>query len=495
MFSRPHHRPLLVRAPGLAVLALLGLFLVQCGGDDGVTTPQNGGEIDAKVAELDHIVQEDPFPERPVGDPVTETYVFGDRTYECGEQQYEVAAEFDRQIALNPMSDILWPGSIVDGATILSGEYVPIIAARAPLNISISLVNIEGDKSRTVQSPALSTMRTAVGEILAQNVTGATAAYVTHEISQVYSEEQINLALGASLTDGRFSIARQFDFSNSEILSRTLVKFMQIYYTIDIDLPAKPSDLFAPSVNWAQLASQISAATSPMYITSISYGRMALFSMESTYSAVEVSDAVEASVTAIEAGVNLAGEYADILQDTTIKATIIGGSGASAVLSIDGFEGLREYMLDGGNYNSDTAGAPMAYHLRYLSDNASGRVVMAQEYVVRSCVELVDGYYAGHTTAPYEVRLQVHYLLNGTPVNWISPAMYVPLGAPTAVCTVPGAATNVYVDAYSHWLGNFYPIFRYPQSGTLAHPGTRCWLFKGTFGFSPEYELDSDCIF
>jgi thiol-activated cytolysin len=477
----------------MILLALLALLLVQCGGDDGVTTPQYGDEIDAEIAALDHIEQADPFSERPVGEPSTETYEFDGRFYECGEQQYEMAAEFDRQVALNPMSDILWPGSIIDGATILSGDYVPIIGERAPLRISVSLVNIEGETARDVQSPSLSTMRTAISDILTQNVTGATAAYVTHEISQVYSEEQFNLALGASLTDGRFAIARQFDFSNTEILSRTLVKFMQIYYTIDIDLPAKPSDLFAPSVSWSQLQGQISAATSPMYISSISYGRMAIFSMESTYSGLQVEDAVRASLVAIDAGVEVNPAYGTVLQNTTIKATIIGGSGAAAVLSVDGFAGLRQYMLAGGDYDSDTAGAPMAYHLRYLSDNASGRVVMAQSYVVRTCEELVDGYYAFFTTAPYETRIHIYYTLDGQPQDVLSPAMYSPLGAPRWELTVPRLATAVYITASSHWLGNFYPIFRYPQSGTLPHPTTRCWTFSGLFGNNPQYEVDEDC--
>ena len=72
------------------------------------------------------------------------------------------------------MTDVLWPGAIIDAATIPTGDYVPIVAPRKPLTISVSLINIAGAKSRTVQDPKLSTMRESIASILAQEVTGAT---------------------------------------------------------------------------------------------------------------------------------------------------------------------------------------------------------------------------------------------------------------------------------------------------------------------------------
>lgn len=48
----------------------------------------------------------------------------------------------------------------------------------------------------------------------------------------------------------------QFDFSRTDILGCTVVKFMQIYYTIDVDFPEKPRDCFLSSVSWENLKDQ-----------------------------------------------------------------------------------------------------------------------------------------------------------------------------------------------------------------------------------------------
>jgi len=220
-------------------------------------------------------------------------------------------------------------------------------------------------------------MREAVSDMLAQEVTGATEARVTFEIADVYSENQLDIALGVTYKSGVASVKNQFDFSKTDILSRTVVKFLQVYYTIDVDIPEKPSDLFASLVTWSSLDKQINGDISPMYVSSIAYGRMALFTMESTYSSTEIHNALQASVKAINTSVDLDVANKNILQQSSIKATIIGGSGQSAVQAVNGCEGLREYMTTGGNYSKGTAAAPLAYKLRYLCDNGICRVVMA----------------------------------------------------------------------------------------------------------------------
>jgi hypothetical protein len=231
-----------------------------------------GASIDANVSALPHLLQVAPFEERPIGDVDVETYDVDGRTYECTAQRYEVTAEFDEQLTLNPTSDVLWPGAVVDGATIDTGGYVPIVADRDPLTISVSLVNIAGAQSRTVQDPKLSTVREAIAEILAQEVTGATEARVTFSIEEVHSESQLDIALGVTYKGGFGSVKNQFDFSRTDILSRTLVKFLQVYYTIDVDPPDRPSDFFAPWVSWASLERQISSKVFPMYVSTIAYG-------------------------------------------------------------------------------------------------------------------------------------------------------------------------------------------------------------------------------
>jgi thiol-activated cytolysin len=487
-------RLLHARAVVLGALALGCVFLTQCG-DEETTSPT--GSIDSNIRTLSRLDQPAPFSERPIGDPVVDTYVRDGRTYECSARDYEVAAGFDQQLSLNPTTDVIWPGGIVDGATIQTGEYTPIVADRAPLTISISLEHIAGDKSRTIENPSLSSIRNAIGEILAQEVTGATAAYVTFEIEQIHSESQLDIALGATYRKGMATVKNQFDFSNEEALTRILVKFIQVYYSIDVDVPQKPSDLFDSSVKWSDLDGQISGNVSPMYVSSIKYGRMALFSFESKYSFTQIKEALDATYESVKEGGSgdLDFEYKNRLQQTTIKGTIIGGSGASAVGVVNGFEGLKTYMTQGGNYNKDTAAAPLAYSLRYLCDNATCQVVMAQNYTVRTCQELREGSYSAQTVATYACRLILDYVLDGQPVHWESPLLEYPFGTVTTNKKIPAAATNIVVSAHSLWGATLVNIFRYPVTGSVPHPEEKCYKFKGVFGSNPSYEELENCDF
>jgi thiol-activated cytolysin len=461
---------------------LAALLVLGCNNDSTAPLPDPAPAIDQGIRALVHLDQIEPFAQRPAGDPVTNTYDVDGRTYECTEQQFEVAAKFDENIALNPTSDILWPGAIVDGASLKDGTYIPILANRAPLTISVSLHNLD-EVSATVADPKLSTMREALADLLTQEVPGATEARVTFEITDVYSESQLDIALGVTYNSGLASVRNQFDFSNTEILSRTVVKFLQVYYTVDIDLPQRPSELFAPSVTWASLDGQIPSNVAPTYISTISFGRMALFTVESTYSSTQVHEALEASFAAFNTSTSLDVKHAQVLAQSSIKAMIIGGSGAQAVLAVNGFDGLKEYMTTGGNYNKDTAAAPLAYKLRYLSDNAAAEVVKAQSYVVRTCNELRAGRYGMKNDGGYVARLHVYYLLDGQSLHWSSGD--ITIGLRRAV-DIPAKATNVWVRGEEMWGFGWTDIFRYPGSGTTPRPEVKCWRVWGTT-LSPKY--------
>ena len=108
---------------------------------------------------------------------------------------------------------------------------------------------------------------------------------------------------------------------------------------------------------------------------------MALFSFESTDKSTDVKAAVEwAFEFGLEGSVDI--EFENILKSSTIKATIIGGSGVSATGAINGFEGIKKYILTGGDYDKNTAAAPLSYKLRHLKDNSIGSIILSSEYYI-----------------------------------------------------------------------------------------------------------------
>ena len=367
------------------IIFAFAFLLYACQDDDESNATDQ--TFDESVRSLGFLDQPEPLAEPKELEVVEEPAI--EDGYECSVKSYEAAAEYNTMLLLDPASDVIYPGAVIIGESIGTGEYIPVIADRKPLSLSVSLQNIGGSPKATVDDPSLSNVRVAINEILSANVTGGTAAEVSFDIEEVHSQNQLSLALGANYKNAMADVSGSFDFNQEDYRSRVVVKFVQAYYTIDIDLPATPSDLFSEMPDLNALGD-----VSPMYVSTITYGRMALFSAESSRSITELEASLRAAFSSgTQSGeINVSAEQRNVIENAKIEATIIGGSGSDAVGAIDGIEGLKAYILGGGDYSKESPGAPLSYKLRYLKDNSIGNIVLATSYNVRSCERVAFSY-------------------------------------------------------------------------------------------------------
>jgi thiol-activated cytolysin len=282
----------------------------------------------------------------------------------------------------------LWPGALVSADSVLSGLFTQIVLPRSPATISVSLENLGGTKQATIKDPSLASYREALAGILDAEITGSTAANLYSEIEQVHSEEQLNMALGiqASWGLGVASLKSSFDFSNKQVRSRYVVKYTQTYYTVDLDAPTTPSAVFDGSVQLTDVQAHMDDSRPPTYVSSITYGRMVVFTFESEYSAEEMGAALD---FAYSGGTDVSGQvsvtYKDIISKSKITAFILGGDAGSAVKSIDSYDALIAFIKDGGNYSRQSPGAAIAYKLNYLKDNSPARMSYTTNYDLKTC--------------------------------------------------------------------------------------------------------------
>ncbi|HAF76592.1 MAG TPA: hypothetical protein DCG42_04655 [Maribacter sp.] len=311
----------------------------------------------------------------------------GTTEFECFTQTLKGAPGFSELFTLDPTTDVIYPGSMLKGETIPTGEYARINKDRAPITMSISLNNVKGKTSVTVNNPnLLSEVRAGVNELLNLEVKGATPAQLEFDKSQVYSEQQLSIALGANYRDKTKDISGSFDFNTTTVKKKYVLKFIQKYFTIDLDSPGQvPSDLFTDLPSIESLGS-----TSPVYVSAVTYGRMVLYTVESDYSITEVETAFNAAIEAGEKGgdFNLDVDSKNVLEESNIKALIIGGNGASAAQTIGGnLEKIYDYIAAGGNYSpEESPGSPLSYKLNYVKEGfPAANVVLATEYQSRNC--------------------------------------------------------------------------------------------------------------
>lgn len=346
------------------------------------------GKIDEYIASLPYLAVGDAVVE--MGDPSAAT---PDGDYSCTTQNLKETRQYDRIVAYAANSDSMYPGAIISADSVMTGLFTQVVLPRAPQTISVSLENIGGAKHATVASPSLSAYRDAVSSILDAGVTGSTAANLYSEIEQVHSENQLNMALGiqASWGLGIASLKSSFDFSNQQIRSRYVVRYMQTYYTVDLDAPAAASAMLAPDVTLDDVKSKMDPQHPPVYVSSVTYGRMVLFTFESQYSAEEMSAALD---FAYSGGVDVKGDvsvtYKDIISQSKITAFILGGDAGSATQTIDSYDSLISFIKTGGNYSRQSPGAPIAYKLSYLKDNSPARMSFTTDYQVRDCVRVAQ---------------------------------------------------------------------------------------------------------
>jgi hypothetical protein len=312
---------------------------------------------------------------------------------------YEAAAGFDVQLVLNPQTDVIYPGALLKGESILDGTYTLIPATRKPITISTSLTG-GIISSVVVEDPKLSSVREAVNTLMNQTY-DVPYANMSFTVEQAYSEQQIALSLRASYTTGILNVEGGFDFSNTKIQTRLIAKFIQSYYTLDMDLPKQPSDLFEEDVDRALCGTMM-----PMYVSTVTFGRIALFTIESELSETEVRAYLDASYNGISGSVS--SDFDALNAKSTMKVYILGGSGSAAGATINGFDEFKNYIQSGGNFSSTSPGAPISYKLRYIRDNSIGKIVFSASYPIVTAIPRTDNIVYDITTALYSLMPNVN---------------------------------------------------------------------------------------
>jgi hypothetical protein len=373
------------------------IMLLLTAGCGNIIQPDRFTSLDDGIRSLDYLEQPEPYGpiiEGPIpeGDPDHPDRPSDLEGYYNSVYKYDTAEGYNEGICLDPTSDLMWPGSLIDANTIHTGEYRPIAVERGPVTISIS---IAGVPLSYVEIPEanLASVRQGISTLVNQEVTGTVPANVTFFKKQVHSEEHLKLGLGAHFHGMGYKFKSMFEFSNDQIRTHVLVRFMQVYYTIDVNHPNEPSDFLAESVTWKELKDKIGSNACPVYVASVTYGRMAMISIKSSYSASEVEAAAKFAYDGIAAGGGAEWEIhcRNVLNESTIEARIYGGdANAAASVAISGFDGFKDWIEADGELTTVPIGAPLSYKLRYLGDNSVTDVVLASEFYVRNTVKIND---------------------------------------------------------------------------------------------------------
>jgi hypothetical protein len=322
----------------------------------------------------------------------------------CKVQKYKWAPGNEEPMLLDPTADVIFPGSLLKAQSITDGTYIPIIVPRRPMLISTSLTNVKGSPKDTILDPARkSSAQEGLSRLLNRDLIGNFPAKMTKDVSRVYTEEQATLHVGADFNGWGAKVTAKFDWGNKKIKQRYLVKFYQEFFSVSVDMPAKPSDMFSSTPN-----PQLIGSYSPVYVSNVKYGRVVLFLWETESDSTGIEADLNASYSGLVAGggVHVNAKFKSLMQKATMKVFAVGGD-AEEGSKINSPETLQTFIEKGVKYSNANQGVPIAYSLRFLKNNSIAKVVQSSEYTVSNC-EVTNGetHTIKQSQAPYEFGVE-----------------------------------------------------------------------------------------
>jgi hypothetical protein len=316
----------------------------------------------------------------------------------CTVQQYDLTTEPSQFVSADPSSDTLWPGSIIQGASLPSGLLDPVPVPRAPGVITLTLASGSGSQfSRTLPDPSLGTATQAINDILTgyAGTSGGTPAKFSYQSESIYSSSQLAIEAGVNASGTGWSGSASLSFDSSETENRYLLQFTQAYFTMAFDPPAGPASVFAPSVTQADLAPYTGPGNPLLYVSSVTYGRIFYLLFQSTSSSTNLAAAIQA---AYQGGVNVDGgvstTYEQVLENTSIEAYGLGGDAAVAISAVTQaanakFGALSSFLTTGADFDPQNPGVPISYTVRNLADSTEVGLVFNTQYTAKDCSPVV----------------------------------------------------------------------------------------------------------
>lgn len=302
--------------------------------------------------------------------------------YDVTVQQQQVKNVLDTFPVVSPVTDAIWPGSLVQGASLSSGLLAPVqIDDRASgiLTVTTELVsaNPGAPTSATVDQPSLSSVTTTRQQLLRGLAPNASTGRVSLELSTITTEQQVSARLGANVSGSGWNASADVSISGSLETSRSMLKLTQEFYTVAFEPSGSPAHYFGDAVGVDAVRQYSGVANAPCYIHQVTYGRIFLFSIDSSDTAVTVDANVKAAWKATVSGdVSAQEKLKDTTKSYSVQLAAVGVSGATAFRAAGGLVEALKALADKADYSEENPGAVISYSARYLLDGTIATAVV-----------------------------------------------------------------------------------------------------------------------
>ena len=403
---------------------------------------------------------------------------------------------------LRPTAGVIYPGALVRvDQKLREGQPTPVSLPRGPITISVDLPGLQNGR-REVSSPSHSTVQDAVNALLEEwNTTPASQGYVNAarsfvSIQSAFSSQQVALDLGFSADWGSGNASAQLSGGNDMSKTTIMAFYKQVFYTVTVDAPSHPSEVFAPGVGLEQVRRAVSASHPPAYVRAVDYGRILMLTVQSSSrnSHAELMGEFQQLMKGAEVGANVSASFSDKFKDVSISVVAIGGGAQTSATfsgSADDLQRLNDYIYGDATYRRDNPGAPVSYLVAYLRDNEVATMGFTTDFTQVDQREYPNGHIRLRHAGGYVGRFEVTWEepdenLNYQARKWES-------GNKTAGYTqqldFPGDARNIRIRGQA-MTGLVWDPWGEAINVTEPGPTNKCYRITGT---TLNRGWDNDC--
>lgn len=281
----------------------------------------------------------------------------------------------------DPNVSVVYPGSLLQGASLNSSTPDVIAVKRGGGIVSIDIINGSGAVAVSLPEIRKSSVTQALNDIIYNNNKVMPARF-TLQHENVKTKEELALSLGLSVDAWGVSIASNLGFTSSDNTNHYVVALKQSFYTMSYDIPYNYGDLFASTVKPMDLAKYVSPGNPACYVSDVTYGRVFFLLIESTSSATEISAAITASYSSVSGTVNASSLSS--LENLNVKVMALGGETVNTFSSIEAAELTSLTYLLGQSADIQT-GVPLSYVVRTVYSNKLVKNKLNLEYTINDC--------------------------------------------------------------------------------------------------------------
>lgn len=324
---------------------------------------------------------------------------------------------------------ITFPGALLSANDRLLNNAPDFLAfERQPLRYSINLPGLTSDSSFTIV-PSFAEYQSSMSKILNtwyhKQPHHVLNANFHSEYGMAYSQDQLRVMFGVEFNYFGHKLNIDFNAVTNKDKLIMIRRFRQIFYTVSVEAPQEPSDLFGSRVTLDKVRRRITNENPAVMVNSVSYGRQIYVKIETSSTDAEARFILENKLTFGNSSLNIdhGEDYIKHLDNLNMLVYVLGGSSQQLELMKARTESeVNEIISQYGTFDINNPGFPVSYSTMFIKDNSRGMIMDSANYTEPRRLEFESGVmeiinYSGFRTHWSIVWDEVNYASNGTLVR------------------------------------------------------------------------------